>query len=1009
MRKLMMFLSCLLFSIGYMTAQTQKVSGVVLSEDDGSPVIGATVMVQGTSIGTITDIDGNFSIPNVPMSAKKIAVSYIGMKNQVVNIAPNMKINMAFDTEVLDEVIVTGYGTFKKTSFTGSASNMSTEKLQDVPALSVSSKLAGGVSGVQITSTSGQPGAVESVRIRGMGSINADNEPLYVIDGVPMSSGNVSGFDYSQAGTSLLSTINSNDIESMTVIKDAAAASLYGSRAANGVIVITTKKGSAGKTAFNFKSSWGFSDMAINYRPVLNGRDRRDLLHTGLKNYYMQNFENPTEDGALNFANSQIDAYAAEPWSGYTDWKDVLFRKGSHQNYEFSAQGGSDKTKFYTSMSYVNQKGLTQNSGYERLTGMANVSHTTGKVDIDVNTMFSRTNQSQNNEGTSFASPIMVAAMTASPSTFPYNEDGSYSTNFPALNGANIVKTMDYNYDRNTVTRSLNTVSVSWNIWDNLRLKEVFNYDYNQANNRVWWDPRSNDGRSSNGVFQRYMMNRDKWTTQTQLTYNKTFAEKHSVDGLLGFETEDYTLDYVYANGIDFPGYLEEITNAATTRASSFKSKYRMTSMLGRLNYDYDNKYYFSASFRRDGSSRLAKDSRWGNFWSLSGSWRFTHEKFMDEVKNIITDGKLRASYGINGTQPTDYYGYMGLYSYGYNYNGKPGSAESRLFNPDLKWEKNNATNIGLDLTFLNRITFSFDWYNRVTKDLLLDQPISMTTGMGSILKNIGSIRNRGFEFEIKSTNIETDDWYWTTSFNLSHNKNKLTKLDGIQTEMMDVDFSQLIHRVGEPFNSYYAYEYAGVDPETGKESFYVNDDSGSNAITTDVSEANKVIVGNADPKVQGGLTNFLSWKTFDLNFTLTYSFGGHIYDGASWLQSNGGSFHYNGNIPSYYKESDMWQKPGDHAKLPQFVYGNSAARSSRWMQSTNHVRLKNITLGYSLPKSLLQRTGLTKIRAYAAANNLFTIKSSNLYVDPEAPVNGIVYFETPALKTITFGIEIGF
>ena len=1005
-KKMMMFLSCLLISVGIASAQNQKVSGVVLSEEDGLPVIGAAVTVEGTSLGTITDFDGFFNITNVPTTAKKIKVSYIGMKTQVVAISPNMKVSLASDAELLDEVIVTGYGTFKKSSFTGAASSMSTEKLADVPALSVTDKLAGGVSGVQITSTSGQPGAVESVRIRGMGSINATNEPLYVIDGVPMTSGNVSEFDYSQGGTSLLSTLNSNDIESMTVIKDAAAASLYGSRAANGVIVITTKRGISGKSVFNFKTSLGFSDMAINYRPVLNGEKRRELLSLGLRNEFMTR-PGATEEAADLYALNNIDKYAAKPWSGYTDWKKELFQTGFHQNYEVSAQGGNDRTKYYSSMSYTKQEGITKNSGFERITGMANINHTTDKVLLDLNTTVSHSNQNQMSEGTSFASPVMVAAMTASPSTFPYNKDGSYSKVFPALGGANIVETMKYTYDRNTITRSLSTASATWSIWENLRLKEAFNYDFSQSNNRVWWDPRSNDGRTSNGVHQIYMVNRNKWTSQTQLTYDKVIAEKHAFDALLGFETESYKQDVVYANGSNYPGYLESIANAAVTRSSSYKREYRMVSFLGRLNYDYDNKYYFSTSYRRDGSSRLPSDSRWGNFWSVSGSWRLTQESFMDEVRDVITDAKVRVSYGVNGTQPRNYYDYMGIFDYGYNYHGQSGAAEARFHNPDLKWEKNYATNIGLDVTLWERLAISFDWYNRDTKDLLLDQPVSQVTGLTKYLKNVGSMRNRGFELEIKSTNIANDDWYWTTSLNLGHNKNKLLKLDGQQTEIIE---GRLIHRVGKPYYSFYGYEYAGVDSATGKESFYVNDGStNSRNTTTDVAQANKVIIGNVEPKVQGGLTNFVSWKDIDLNFTLTYSFGGKLLDDASWLQSNGGTYHYLGNVPTYYKPSQMWQKPGDNAKLPQFVQGNSSAVSSRWVMSTNHVRLKNITLGYSLPKHLLRSVGLTKVRAFASANNLFTIKSKNLYLDPETPVDGLVTFETPALRTVTFGVEVGF
>ena len=843
MKRLTYLLFCLLISIGMATAQTMKVTGTVISAEDNEPVIGASIVVKGTTVGTVTDIDGAFSL-DVPSSAKTLVFSYVGMISQELAVKPTLNVSLKPDVEVLDEVVVTGYGNFKKSSFTGAASSVSTEKLQDVPSLSVQSKLAGAVSGVQITSTSGQPGAVESVRIRGMGSINAGNEPLYVIDGVPMMTGNNNSFSYDDAGNSMLSSLNSNDIESMTVIKDAAAASLYGSRAANGVIVITTKKGTAGKTKFTAKADWGFSNMAINYRPTLNGNDRRDILYLGLKNSALN--EGKNEADALAYADSKIDNYAAVPWSGYTDWKDVLFRNGSHQNYEVNAQGGNDKTRFYSSLSYTKQNGITLQSGYERVTGRANLTHKAGRVTLEANTLYSLSTQDVNSEGTSFSSPIMCLSMTASPSTFPYNEDGTWSTNFPALNGANPLQTATYNYNKNKVNRFLGTVSATWNIWDNLNVKEIISYDFNQSNNRVWWDPRSNDGRTAKGVFQRYMSNRSKLNTQTQLTYNKTIAEKHNLDILLGYETEDYQLDYTYSNGSQYPSYMEEIANAGLTRASSLVKGYRMVSYLGRINYDFENKYYASASYRRDGSSRLARDSRWGDFWSVSGSWRFSQEGFMESVSHVISDAKLRASYGLNGTQPEDYYAYMGLYQYGYNYNGFGGSAESSFFNGNLKWEKNHALNVGLDVTLFNRISIAAEWYNRDTKDLIMYKPISAVLGIldskakANKLLNVGSMRNRGFELEIKSTNIQNKNLTWTTSLNLGHNKNTLTKLDGEQDQVID---GILIHKVGETYNSFYAYEYAGVDSQTGKELYYINKD-GSRETTTNSAKADKVIVG---------------------------------------------------------------------------------------------------------------------------------------------------------------------
>ena len=940
------------------------------------------------------------------------------MQTTEVAIKPVVKIALKTDSELLDEVVVTGYGTFKKSTFTGAASTMSTDKLQDVPTMSVENKLAGSIPGVQITSYSGAPGATTSVRIRGMGSMNAGNDPLYVIDGTPVQSGNISAFNtpdtgdgYNSTGTNVLATLNSNDIESITVIKDAAAASLYGSRAANGVIVITTKKGSAGKTQFNFRSDWGFSNIAVNYRPTLKGDDRRELIKFGLKNYYMDE-EGMTADQAAIALEDDIDAFAAKPANGWTDWKDILFKNGSHQNYEVSAQGGSEKTRFYTSLAYAKQEGITERSGLERMTGTANFSHETGRIKIDASTLFSRIHQNMTNEGTSFASPIMNAFWTASPSVTPYNEDGTFSSNFPLTRGANPVETRTYNFDRSDITRSFNTLGATIRLWDELKLREKLSYDFTSSTESVWWDPRSNDGRSSNGVFQRYNRELNTLNTQTQLTYIKTFAQKHNVDVLLGFETEDFTDSYTFSHGSQYPGYKYEIANAGETSSDSNRDKYRLTSFLGRFNYNFDNKYYAGVSYRRDGSSRLARENRWGDFWSVSGSWRFMQESFLESVKGVVTDGKIRASYGVNGTQPSTYYSYMqNMYRAGQIYNGQSGMGVIGIGNPDLKWEKNKAFNLGLDLTFWDRLSLTFDYYTRKTSDLLMNKRISYVPGYydpisfdPTTLQNVGSLKNQGVEFSLSSTNIQTQDLMWTTTFNIGHNKNKLVKLDGVQSDEID---EALIHRVGEPYYSYYMFEYAGVDPQTGNEMYYKNDGSGET--TTQVNEVRKVIVGHHDPKVEGGFTNFMKWKFIDFNFTLTYSIGGEALDYATWLHDNGGDYTSFGATPSYYKLEDMWKQPGDNAKLPKFKYGNTRVLSSRWLMPTDYLRLKNLSWGLSAPKNWLSKTGLSKARVYFSANNLLTWKSKDLLVDPEMPIDGLCTFEMPALRTYTFGLEIGF
>ena len=945
-------------------------------------------------------------------------ISYIGMQTAEVAIRPVVKIILKPDTEVLDEVVVTGYGTFKKSTFTGAASTMATEKLQDIPTMAIEDKLAGSIPGVQISSFSGAPGATTSVRIRGMGSMNAGNDPLYVIDGTPVQSGNISAFNtpntgegYNSTGTNVLATLNSNDIESITVIKDAAAASLYGSRAANGVIVITTKRGATGKTQFNFRSDWGFSNIAVNYRPTLNGDDRRELIKFGLKNYYMDE-EGMTAAQAEIALEDDIDAFAAKPVNGWTNWKEILFKNGSHQNYEISAQGGTEKTKFYTSLAYAKQEGITARSGLERMTGNANLSHETGRIKVEASTLFSRILQNMTNEGTSFASPIMNAFWTASPSTVPYNEDGTFSSNFPLTNGANPVQTRTYNYDRNAITRSFNTLAATVTLWDELKLREKIAFDYTSSIESVWWDPRSNDGRSSNGVFQRYNRTLETLTTQTQLTYIKTFAQKHNLDALLGFETEDFTDSWVYTHGSQYPGYKNEIANAGETSSNSNRDKSRLTSFLGRVNYNFDNTYYAGVSYRRDGSSRLSRDNRWGNFWSISGSWRFMQESFLESIKNVITDGKLRLSYGVNGTQPSTFYSYMiNMYRAGQIYNGQSGMGVIGIGSPDLKWEKNKAFNLGLDLTFWNRLSLTLDYYTRKTNDLLMNKRISYVPGYydpisfaPTTLQNVGSLENKGVEISLSSTNMQTQDLIWTTTFNIGHNKNKLVKLDGIQTDEID---GALIHRVGEPYYSYYMFEYAGVDPKTGNEMYYKND--GTNETTTLTSEAQKVIVGHHDPKVEGGLTNFVKWKFIDLNLTLTYSLGGKAVDYATWLHDNGGTYTSYGAVPSYYKLEDMWKQEGDNAKLPKFKYGNSRVLSSRWLMPTDYLRLKNLSLGFSAPKGLLSKMGISKARVYFSANNLLTWKSKDLLVDPEMPVDGLCTFEMPALRTYTFGLEIGF
>ncbi len=1014
-----MILACIIASVGLSVAQTTRVSGTIL-DDTGETVIGASVVAKGSTVGTVTDIDGNFTL-NIPSDKKTLVISLIGMKTKEVAAGTNLRIVMENDSKLMDEVVVTGYGNVKKASFTGAASVLSTAQLEDVPSVSLEAKLAGASAGVMAGSATGQPGSVESIRIRGLGSVSGSIEPLYVIDGVPMSSNNLSEFNYAQSGTSVLSTLNSNDIETITIIKDAAAASLYGSRAANGVVVITTKSGKAGKTSINVKANWGFSDMAINYRPTLNGDDRREILYQGLVNQYTNNNAGTTEAAAKAFADKQIDTYAQKPETGWENWRDRLIRNGNQQNYEINLQGGNDKTSVYSSLAYTGMEGITLQSDFQRIAGRLNVVHKINKFTFGANVTYTNTKQNVNSEGTSFSSPIMAISMSASPQDYAYNPDGSFNITNKFLSYArplaNPLYSAELNYNRNEINRFLGSVNGKYDITKDLSIKETFTYDFVNTTSRVWWDPRSNDGLTAKGVFQRVMSDQKILTSQTHAMYSKVFDKRHHLNALLGYEIEKFDYTYLYASGTNYPSAAKpEIENAGTTSAESHYNQSAMISYVANANYDYDNKYYLSGSFRRDGSSKFGPNSRWGNFWSLSGAWRLTEESFMAPVKGILTDAKVRLSYGTNGNMPSAYYGYISLYELSDKYNGNPGGAEDNLANPDLRWEKSYAGNIGLDLTFIDRINVTLDLYNKTSKDLLLDRPVSLMTGFDNILMNVGEINNKGVELEIKTTNISNKDFFWSTSFNISHNVNKLVSIDGKQQEMHTYS-PQLIHQVGKPFNSIYGFEYAGVDPQTGKQLFYKNTGDDPRATTTKTTEAEQVNLGKVDPTVQGGLTNTFTYKGIDLGFTFTYTFGGHLYDNARWINADGSANNYNGNVPSYYKLSDTWQKPGDNVRLPQFVYGNTNVQSSRWMYSTDHVRLKNVTLGYTLPRNWLNKLNVGKVRLYASAVNLFTLKSSNLIVDPEVPVDpdparraiGVVTFQTPPLRTVTFGLDITF
>lgn len=1018
----------LLFTVGLLnvSAQNRTLRGKVINGEDKKPIAGATVIVAGTSNGGITDNDGMFEIPNIKGEIK-LDVSFIGFETKIVAVAPtvtNITIDLKSSSLAMEDVVVTGYGNYTRKSFTGSATNVNMGDVADMPAVSIENKLAGNVAGVTVSTNQGGPGSVANIKIRGRGSINAGTAPLYVIDGVPMVSGDGASLNTGGGGASLISTLNPSDIASMTVIKDAAAASLYGSRAANGVIVITTKQGQVGKAQINLKGSWGFSDMAVNFRPQLSGPDRANLLHTGAYNQQLDKGKSETD--ALTYADKFQKEHASEPWSGWTDWKDLLLRKGFYQNYEASMSGGNEKTKYYASFSYADQDGIAKQQNLERYTGRINMTSVQGRFTLTAGALFSASDQSVASTDTAifgWGTPMVSAFWYCSPSQYPYEEDsnnpgrssGKYSHWFPQAGGTNPLEQQDLDEFTTKFNRTMMTGSAAFNILKGFDIKEVFAYDITNERSSLWWNPLSTNGATDSGYRDLRTSQTARLTSQTHLTYKRIFADKHSVDVLAGYEVEDNPWVGTTSKGKGFPSpYLPEIGNATNNEGSwSGNNNNRMVSWVAKADYNYESRYYVGASFRRDGSSRLAPKTRWGNFWSVSGSWVISNEKFAQN--DILSLAKIRASYGVNGTLPWNYYDYMGLYSYGYKYADMGGMDLSQVFNEDLSWEKNYALNVGVDVSLWNRMNITFDFYNRDTKDLLLWKDVSNTSGFNSVLKNMGEMNNRGVEFAIDGDVISNQSLNWNIGLNLAHNKNTLKNLDGNQTEIPGY---YRINKVGSPYYSFYLKEFAGVNPEDGKAMYYSNvpirEVVNGKEVTVgykknlvDYSSAQNIIVEDkpADPKLTGAFTSNLTWKGLDFSFTLTYSLGAYIYDGIRY-QFGTDAYLYDAAIPVYWDESKMWKNPGDVAELPRFVLGQEKDEySDKHLMSADHLRLKNITLGYTLPSRWTKKIGMERIRIYGSGANLLTWKKKECVVDPEA--FGAISFETPSLRTVAFGIDI--
>ena len=989
-------------------SKKKRVTGVV-KDVMGEPLIGANVVEKGRSTnGVITDFNGKFTL-EVDESAS-LVVSYIGYLAQDIPTKGkgDFHIILKEDTNTLDEVVVTGYGDFKKATYTGSASVLTTEKLEALPVVSVGQMIESNIPGISVVAgTSSQPGAKTTLRVRGVASMNASTEPLYVLDGVPIPSYDLSNFtSMSEAGgMGFIETLNPADIESITVLKDAASASLYGAKGANGVVLITTKKGKEGKLRVNMAAKYGITDFAYTYRPLMGGEERRELIHEGLVNFQLD--KGVSEQEAQQYADANIDQYAKRLPQGYSDWESALFKTGYQQDYNLSASAGNQNSSFIGSLGYTKQTGVSLNSEMERFTGRVDASNKYKKVEFGMNASFSWTKNVHLPEGKFYGSAIYASKVNLTPSTPIYNEDGTYASGYRENNGYNPVLEAEVNDYYARTVRAMGTAKIAYNVWDNLKISSVFTVDYSLTKDFFFQSPDGRDGATYQGRGRMQMTDRIRYTSQNNLTYSKTFG-KHSVSAVTAFEVMKYDYEDLYAAK---KTYGQDINTSLGNAADPIDADQKLQedalmSYVASVNYSYGDKYYASFSFRRDGSSRLSPDTRWGNFWSLSASWRLSQEKFMQSLKSVLSDLKLRASYGVNGNLPSSYYGYQSTYTTGAFYSGKPSPWESTLGNEELTWEKNYALNLGLDIGLFSRVNVSLDWYTRTTKDLLMSKQLNSISGFSSLLTNVGQMRNTGVELEVRSNNIKTKDFSWTTAFNLSHNKNKILKLADLP---WFVD-GRYVRKEGYPFNTIYLREYAGVDPETGSALYYDNQQDENGNYTknkvTDPGQASPIPLKDITPTISGGFMNTFNYKFIDLSFNLSYSFGGYSYDNASYiLQDDGYSVISNKST----EQRRRWQKPGDITDVPRFVYGNKKGgnyNSSRAIHSTDHIRLKSLILGLNAPKAWLQKLGIGNARIYFSGTNLLTWAAYDQY-DPE--MSGVVGFYTPPLKTYAFGLELKF
>lgn len=1044
-KKVMLILSCLLLSIGFITAQTTRVSGIVV-DDAGEPVIGASVAVKGTTVGVMTDVDGKFSI-NVPSGRNTLVFTLVGMKTVEARVSQDMRVVMEIDENLLDEIeIVVPYGTAKKTSYTGSAEVITNKTIERKSIATVSKALDGTIPGVRSTTGGGQPGSDASIILRGYGSLNASNNPLYVVDGVPYGGS--------------LSSINPSDIESVSVLKDATASTMYGNRGANGVIMITTKKGRDSKASINLRATWGVSSRAIPRYETVNAREYMELAFEAYKNdriYGSASGYNPNTLGQdvindfisgsatlggekynpFNYSLSELfDPNTGKVRSDATlryseDWVDeILASNPLRQEYNLSVSGGNSTTKYYMSLGYLNEEGLLQTTSFDRYSARLNLDNqATDWMKIGLSSNFASTKSNFLGATGSASSNVWYSAQFVAPiyPMYMYDANGlvldqngnkqyDYGVGRPVNSNSNPLATL-YDDHTRTVTDNLSArtyveltgKNTGISVLEDLSFMTSLGVDYTTQNyslyyNRLHGNASTTEGRGIRENYRYFV-----YTWNQQLSYDKQIGN-HNIGAKLIHEFYSWNRKNLSLTKTGFPfNGLYELGVAATLSAgSSVKYDNRIDSYLGSLNYSYMNKYYANLSYRRDASSRFHKDNRWGNFWAAGASWRISEESFMQDITSI-DNLTLKASYGTQGNDAIDtYYGWQGLYSLGWNNNSLPGGAVSTLQNPDLSWEKSQNFNVGIEGRFFNKLSATVEYYHKKTTDMLLEARMAPSTGFSSYWANIGDMKNYGLEFSLAYDAIRNQDFTWRVTLTGSHTRNKVLHLTEDAPEQAS---TYSIIKEGETVNSFYLVKSAGVDPLSGKQLYWAKDADGKEYATTEFTVAqssNKTILGNRIPDIEGGLGMDFTYKGFDFSFQTAYSLGGKILDLNYATLTQGQSLQFKGN--TFHKDLlDAWKNPGDISDFPMVSWNTDNQPTDRYLVNASYFAIRNAVIGYTIPKQLTSKWKIENIRLFAQADNIYTFTHLK-GMDPQFNLSGIAQnYSYINNRVVSFGVDIKF